>query len=112
MKHLYILLCFIAVCSFNACQPSNNTDSGTPKVDIILPTIKITVSNQGEITVSGKPVVFDSLRVTLEAELTKLRTVPETLPVQYGDEVLMGMRNEVATEITAAIAAAKAARNK
>jgi len=112
MKHLYILLCFIAVCYFNACQPSNNTNPGTPKVDIVVPTIKITVSNQGEITVSGKPVVFDSLQAALEAELAGLRTIPETLPVQYGDEVLMGMRGEVATEINEAIVAAKAARSK
>ena len=112
MKRLNTLLCFIAVCYFNACQQPTHSNPDIPKVDIVLPTIKITVNNQGEITVSGKPVVFDSLQGVLESELAKLRTIPETLPVQYGDEVLMGMRGEVGTEINEAIAAAKAARNK
>lgn len=112
MKRLDILLCLIALFCFGACQQSNPSNSEAPKVDVVVPTIKITVSNQGEITVSGRPVVFDSLRVALEEELAHLRTIPETIPVQYGDEVLMGTRGEVATTINEAIAAAKAVRNK
>lgn len=112
MKHLDILISLIAVFLLHACQQSDPSkpESGAPKVDIVVPTIKITVSNQGIVTISGKPVAFDSIRPVLEAELKNLRTIPEIIPVQYGDEVLMGTRGEVATRINEAIAAAKSAR--
>lgn len=110
MKRLDIIFALIAVFLLNACQPSNPSKTEVPKVDVVVPTIKITVSNQGEVTISGKPVQFDSIQPVLESELKNLRTIPETIPVQYGEEVLMGTRGEVATRINDAITAAKTAR--
>lgn len=72
----------------------------------------VIVTNQGDIYLFGKKVELENLQARLLDSLSKLQLVPDTLSVQFGDEILMGMRAEVRTEIDAALQAAKDARQK
>lgn len=70
--------------------------------------IPVVVLNQkGEITVSGKKVGLENLRREVQHALIKLPTVPEEVPIKFVGETGMGMRAEVRTEVSDAIAGAK-----
>lgn len=72
----------------------------------------ITVSNEGKITLYGKEVALEHLETALLDTLVLMSTIPDDVEVVYGDQILMGMRGEVRTEITDAIVAAKESRTK
>jgi biopolymer transport protein ExbD len=73
----------------------------------ILPTTPITVNQRGNITLYGKKVELDNLRKELQNKLVKQATIPEEIQITYEGEVLMGMRQEVETQVSEAIAGAK-----
>jgi copper homeostasis protein (lipoprotein) len=73
----------------------------------ILPTTPITVNQKGNITLYGKKVELDNLRKELQNTLVKQATIPEEIQITYEGEVGMGMRHEVETQVSEAIAGAK-----
>lgn len=69
----------------------------------------ITVNNTGDITLFGQKTTLENLKTALLDSLVNMAKLPQTIGIKYGDQVLMGMRSEVETEVNAALAEARKA---
>lgn len=109
--------------AFYACEtaPTKTTES-TPTTSSAPPNtvapeaaaspLLVTLNQNGDITLSGKKIEFDSLKPALQRELLKLPSIPTEVPIKYEGEVLMGMRHEMQTVVNEAITGAKEATKK
>lgn len=85
----------------NACRPSGaSTEAANAWA---------TVDKQGAITLFGKEVQnLEEFQASLYDSLTRMESLPDSVPVYFDEEILMGMRGEVRTAIDRALAAAAA----
>ena len=108
MKPYLICLVFTTLLC-QACRQTPGTpppaESAAPQAEpmVTLNDIMVTVDNQGNITLGGQPITLEKLRAALQERLSKMRSLPDEVPVGYQKEVLMGMRAEVETEANAAL---------
>lgn len=71
------------------------------------------VDNSGRIYVNGGiGLNFEEMKVELVKALGRMDAVPDKIDLSFGDEILMGTRQEVETLAAEAIAEAKAAKQK
>ena len=91
-------------------KKSKNTTTIAAKS--VTTTPSVVVDKKGNITLSGKKVTFENLKKELQAELVKLPTIPKEVPIKFDENLLMGMRGEVRTEVSEAIAGAKWLKKK
>lgn len=82
------------------------TDSEPGPAEVLI------VDNEGKMTLFGKEVSMDNLKTALLDSLVQMSSIPEELPISFGDELLMGIRGEVRTIVSEAIEAAKTAAEK
>lgn len=61
--------------------------------------ISIQVNNQGEITLNGSSVALEELASKVSELLKEQDIIPAEIPVEYDDQVLMGTRAELRTEL-------------
>lgn len=94
------LLLMASLLLWNSCQQKTSVEA------------PITVSNEGKISLYGKEIALENLKTALLDTLVQMATIPDEVEVVYGDQILMGMRGEVRTEVTDAIIAAKESRSK
>lgn len=74
--------------------------------------INMTVNKKGEMTLAGKKVTMTTLKKDLQSILVKQTVIPNDIPISFNEEILMGTRNEVRTEVAEAVAGAKWLRKK
>lgn len=79
----------------SSCQTENNNKAS------------IRVNDTGEIFLFEQKVALEDVKNILIDSLVKKTNIPTKLDIQYDDEVLMGMRAEVETEVADAILAAQ-----
>ncbi len=71
------------------------------------------VDNSGRIYVNGGiGLTFEEMKTKLVKALGRMETVPDKVNLEFGDEILMGTRQEVETLAAEAVAEAKAAKQK
>ncbi|MEZ4942206.1 MAG: DUF4163 domain-containing protein [Saprospiraceae bacterium] len=70
----------------------------------------ITVNQNGEITLYGEKTALENLNLLLVDTLDKMPAIPDDLEIKYEGEVLMGMRAEIESAVSEAVAEAKALR--
>ncbi|MDX1939517.1 MAG: DUF3828 domain-containing protein [Saprospiraceae bacterium] len=92
------LLLLTSLLLWNACKEKTNAST-----DLV-------VKNNGDLILFGQTVSFDNLKAALLDSLTKMPSIPDTLGIQFEEEILMGMRGEVRTQVSEAIALAKASK--
>jgi biopolymer transport protein ExbD len=108
MKTHFIYLLFMVLAA-GACRETTSappsTESATSQAEkmVTLDDIIVTVDNKGNITLGGEPITLEKLRATLQDRLARMKSLPDDVPVNYGKEVLMGMRGEVETEVNTAL---------
>lgn len=115
MKNLFICSLLLSTLFFCACN--TNTAKTPPDQKVGLPesalkrvqamTNGIYVSNKGEITVFRKAVSLDNIKSVLVDSFSNLGIIPADLPIDFEDEVLMGTRQEVKTQVAEATAKVK-----
>lgn len=89
---------------WNACQPSGASTE--------VANAWVTVDKQGAITLLGREVLdMEDFEASLYDTLSKMETLPDSIPVYFDKEILMGMRGEVRTEINQALATAAARKD-
>ena len=63
----------------------------------------LVVGNDGSMLLFGKSVQLETLQSALLDSLVKMKEVPSEIPIKFGEEILMGMRGEVRTEVQDAL---------
>ncbi|MBI5915902.1 MAG: DUF3828 domain-containing protein [Bacteroidetes bacterium] len=91
----------MGILAWNAC---NNAGKTTETANAW-----VVVDNQGGITLFGRQVQdFEDFQASLYDTLTKMENLPDSIPVHFGEEILMGTRGEIRTIIAESIATAAA----
>ena len=75
-------------------------------------TPSVMVDKKGDVTLSGKKIPFDDIKKELQKALMAQTNIPNTIPVTFDNHLLMGIRGEVNTEVSAAIKTAKWLKKK
>jgi biopolymer transport protein ExbD len=116
MKNLFVCSVFFSTLIFCACNtntpktPTEGQKTGLPESAlkrVQAMTNGIYVSNKGEITVFRKTVSLDNIKSVLADSFSNLGSIPSDLPIDFEDDVLMGTRQEVKTQVAEASAKVK-----
>jgi hypothetical protein len=91
---------------------STTTKPGTKPVPTKNSVPTVTLNEKGEITLNDKKVTLENLRKELQNALLANATIPDKLELKTIGQTGMGMRGEVNTTISEAIAGAKWVRKK
>lgn len=74
--------------------------------------IALTVTEDGSMTLAGKNIAFPNLKKEVQKTMLKQAVIPNELNINFVGTIGMGMRGEVRTEVSEAIAGAKWLRKK
>ena len=100
-KTILFLSLLAAVFILHACNNSSTSDAEA--------NAWITADQEGHMTLLGKPVAtLEDLQAALYDTISRMDPLPDSIPVYFKGEVLMGMRGEIRTIIAESLARADA----
>jgi biopolymer transport protein ExbD len=112
-KYLILALVLsLVACQSPAPKTEDTTSSNTEASSATSSKELITVDRQGAIMLNGAKVSLENLPTTLADYLSTLTTIPDEIPVQFDEEILMGTRGAVRDAVASGIQMAKDKKNK